>query len=326
MVYIKIVNEVKYVLGSCDKENHNIIKNARNESFNGEIYWFHINDLTSGHCLVYLPKHKKLNITNKTIACNYIKKYSRYKKLKELTFCYTLIDNIIICDKPGLVDFINIKELKYINHEDTIIYHYSDFNGGNSAEYIIPLSQRGEPPNINNYICYDDYIKEYNLYYNFDITSHRIGSGVYGLATEKQKDSYIFKLQNPLIISNTEECEEYMEISKLVNEFFKTKYITNKVKILSLFFQVDEDNIKKIINNCIKRFYNDFKNRKDMVMMPINYLMFELNYDGVYSKGTIFDSFSKGNILFTNYPSKKNKLPIKYIKRRKGVDEFIYKI
>jgi hypothetical protein len=322
MVYTKEVNEVKYILGSCDTENHKIIQNAQKKNFKGEIYWFHINDFPSGHCLVYLMENRMMDITIKTIACNYIKKYSKYKNKKVLMFCHTPIKNIIICDKPGEVRFYDMKKVNYINHEDTIIYHYSKYNGGNAAEYIIPLSQRGEPP----FEYYDNYEKEYEKYSNFDITSHRIGSGTYGLATKKDSSAYVFKLYNPLILLNTEDCDNYMEVSRLLNGFFKMKKVSIENYKIAKFFNIDELKIRKKINRCMKKFHYDFQNRKDMVMMPINYLMIELNYDGVYSKGTIFDSFSKGNILFTGYPTKKNKLPINYIKRRRGVNEYIYKI
>jgi hypothetical protein len=320
MVYTKEVNGIKYILGSCDTENHNIIHNGQKENFDGSIYWFHINDLTSGHCLVYLSKNRTLDITIKTIACNYIKKHSKYKDRKVLMFCFTLIDNIIICDKPGQVTFHNMKKVNYMNHEDTIIYHYSNYKGGNAAEYIIPLSQRGEPP----FEYHDNYEKEYEKYYNFDITSHRIGSGIYGLATKQNPGPYIFKLINPLVLESTDDCNNYMEVSKILNEFFKMKKVSKQISKISNFLNLDDT--RKKIYTCMKKFHHDFQNRKDMVMMPINYLLLELNYDGIYSKNSIFDSFSKGNILFTGYPTRKNILPVNYIKRRSGVNEYIYKI
>ena len=60
-------------------------------------------------------------------------------------------------------------------------------------------------------------------------------------------------------------------------------------------------------------------------MMPINYILMGCNFDGVYSRDTVLDSYSKGNLKFTNYPSKKNKLPIRYFKRRNNINEYIIK-
>jgi hypothetical protein len=317
---MKEVIGIKYILGSCDTENHKIIQDGKECDFNGNIYWFHINDLTSGHCLVYLSKYRVLDITIKTIACNYIKKYSKYKDTKVLIFCYTPIENIIICNKPGQVTFHNMKKVNYMNHEDTIIYHYSNYKGGNGAEYIIPLSQRGEP----SLEYHDNYEKKYEKYSNFDITSHHIGSGIYGLATKQKSGAYIFKLINPLVLENTDDCNNYMEVSRILNEFCKTGKVSKEIYKIEKFLNIDD--IKKKINTCMKKFNRDLKKRTDMVMMPINYLMFELNYDGIYSKNTILDSFSKGNILFTGYPTRKNILPVNYIKRRNGVNEYIYKI
>ena len=44
---------------------------------------------------------------------------------------------------------------------------------------------------------------------------------------------------------------------------------------------------------------------KNIVMMPINYILIGYNYDGIYSRETIIDNDDKGNIKFINYPSKK---------------------
>lgn len=74
------------------------------------------------------------------------------------------------------------------------------------------------------------------------------------------------------------------------------------------------DYTAELFCEILPEFKKNYKNRKDMVMMPNNYIMMGLNYDGIYSKDTILDSFNKGNIKFTNYPSKKIILPIKYIK------------
>ena len=60
-------------------------------------------------------------------------------------------------------------------------------------------------------------------------------------------------------------------------------------------------------------------------MMPINYILMNLNYDGIYSKDTIIDEFSKGNIKFISYPTKKNKTIINYFKKRNTINEYVLK-
>jgi len=93
------VNNIKYILGMCDMENHQIIKNA-----NKLYWWFHIDDKPSGHCIV---ETEKLTDEIKLIACNYIKRYSKYKKESKLKFCYTQVKNVFLLDKPGLVNIKN---------------------------------------------------------------------------------------------------------------------------------------------------------------------------------------------------------------------------
>ena len=72
------------------------------------------------------------------------------------------------------------------------------------------------------------------------------------------------------------------EFIKILPEF-EEKYIIKKLK-----------NLKQITK--IERYGYDANKL---------YLM-GCNFDGVYSRDTVLDSYNKGNLKFTNYPSKKN--------------------
>jgi len=78
------------------------------------------------------------------------------------------------------------------------LFHYSSFKGGNASEYIIPKGK-------------------------ITITSHGMGSGIYGLSreylsvhpptnTELSKE-YRFDIKNPFVLYTNEDCEKYMEMS-----------------------------------------------------------------------------------------------------------------
>lgn len=292
MTKSKIVNGIKYILGENDKENHKIIKES-----DKDFWWFHLNDCESGHCII---NTEKINNNIITIAGNYIKKYSKLKNNNNVKICYTRIENIKILDKPGMVEFYNNKKLCIFECYSTKIYHTSNYEGGNASEYIIPGG-------------------------NIFITSHGIGTGIYGITKKSNsKNEYTFILENPYILNNNEECDNYMRASLLLNEMMNNN--ENKISNIAFeFIKLLPDFEENYVVTKLKEFRGDYKNRKDMVMMPINYILIGCNFDGVYSRETVLDTFSRGNIKFTNYPTKKNKLPIKYLKKRNGVNEYIIK-
>lgn len=114
----KTVNNIKYILGTCDIENHQIIKKALKS-----YWWFHINDKPSAHCIV---ETDELTEEIKIIASNFIKKTSKQKNDKLVQFCYTQVDNVVLLDKPGLVTFID-RPLLYLLRETSL--HSNDING-----------------------------------------------------------------------------------------------------------------------------------------------------------------------------------------------------
>lgn len=290
MTKTKIIGGITYILGENDKENHEIIKKS-----DINYWWFHLNNNPSGHCIVnsYIINNNII-----VIASNFIQKYSKNKKNK-VNICYTQIKNIKILNKPGMVEIV--KDNNKFEHNQTIIFNSSKYGKGHASEYIIPNG-------------------------NINITNHGIGSGIYGITKiNKNKKQYEFKLETPYILKNNEECDNYINASTMLNERMNNYNINSLDYTAELFCETLPGFKKDYVFKKLKEFKNDYKNRKDIVMMPINYIMMGLNYDGIYSKDTILDTFNKGNIKFTNYPSKKNILPIKYFKKRNGINEYIVK-
>lgn len=288
MVRRKTVHNITYILGENALENHSIIKKA-----NPNYWWFHMDESPSGHCIVC---NNNINNNIMIIAGNYIKKYSNYKNNN---ICYTQIKNIKITEKPGEVIFTKNPDI--FNCYDTNIYHYNNIKTGVASEYIVPNGQ-------------------------INITSHAIGSGIYGLATPQNKNHNIFKLQNPLIFNSNEECDNYIEASNYLNRKIGDYKIIPIRIIADEFCKMMPQFDFTIVFKQLKQFIADYKNRKDIVMMPINYILLEYNYDGIYSKNTIMDSFNKGNIMFVKYKTKKYTPPINHFKRRNGCNTFTLKI
>ena len=292
MTRSKKVGKITYLLGENAIENHKIL-NQTNKNY----WWFHLNDCESGHCIVNTDK---INNDIITIAGNYIKKYSKLKNNNMVKICYSKVENIKVLDKPGMVEFYNNKKVYVFECYSTKIFHSSNYEGGNASEYIIPGG-------------------------NIFITNHGIGTGIYGITKKtNSKNEYTFNLENPYILNNNEECDNYMRASLYINEMMNNNEIQIRnisAEFIKILPEFEEDYIVK----KLKEFKSDYKNRKDMVMMPINYILMGCNFDGIYSRDTVLDSYSKGNLKFTNYPSKKNKLPIRYFKRRNNINEYIIK-
>lgn len=136
-----MVNNIKYILGTSDIENHQIIRKAQSK-----YWWFHINEKPSAHCIV---ETEELTEEIKIIACNFIKKTSKQKNDRFVSFCYTQVDNVVLLDKPGLVTFIN-KPLLFLLREtsvysDDIIGYFNDkpfhatgyYDSGNGSKHTV---------------------------------------------------------------------------------------------------------------------------------------------------------------------------------------------
>lgn len=165
MPKVKIIGNIKYILGENDYDNHNIIINAKSSW-----WWYHLNDYVSGHCIVCSDNiNENINI----IAGNYIKKYSKYKNDNNVKVCYCKVNNLKILDKPGLVEFISKPSI--FNCYNTKIYHYSKFKQGHGIYFM----------NEYNYNC--------------------MLSGIYGeLKKRKNKklNEITLNIDNPLIVDN----------------------------------------------------------------------------------------------------------------------------
>ena len=143
MTKTKTVNNITYILGENDRENHEIIKASH-----PEYWWFHLNSLTSGHCIVMSDK---IDDNISIIASNYLKKYTKIRNRMKFSICYTQVKNLKILDKPGMVEIMN--NINYVDHYSTNIFNASKYENGHASEYIIPNGK-------------------------INITSHGIGSGI----------------------------------------------------------------------------------------------------------------------------------------------------
>jgi len=291
MTKTKTVGSITYILGENDRENHQIIKNS-----DSNYWWFHLDNLQSGHCIVMSDK---INHNIIIIASNFLKKYTKIRNRMRFSICYTQVKNLKILDKPGMVEII--KNINYVDNYSTIIFNASKYENGHASEYIVPNG-------------------------NINITSHGIGSGIYGITRlDKKNKQYMFCLENPYILQDNNDCDNYIRASTELNEKLNSKENISLKIIVKEFCDIMTDFDEEYVYKKLKEFKGEYKSRKDMVMMPINYILMGYNYDGVYSRDTILDSYSKGNIKFTNYPSKKNILPVKYFKKRSGVNEYLIK-
>ena len=213
----------------------------------------------------------------------------------------------------------------------TSIIHYSQYEGGNASEYIIP---RGK----------------------IDITSHGLGSGIYGLSAEYLENypanstssfKYKFIIQNPFVLSDNDKAEKYMEtsmeISRRLQKYYEdqlenmrllggfassynalllnsSSYITRISRYACFYFsEFDLEKTKQALLN----FVSDFLTRKDVVELPINYILKAHEFDGVASsKDVITHSWSRGDVKFVNYPKYNagDKLPVAHFVARKGIE------
>jgi hypothetical protein len=201
------------------------------------------------------------------------------------------------------------------------IVHYSSYLGGNAAGFIVP--------------------KEH-----IDISSHGLGSGIYGVsrlylskypATPNADEiEYVFKIDNPYVISNDEECERFIAASK--NVMKRLQYMVDaKKRDKSLI--ITEENLREIaqgfavdiqesfdidkVAKALSQFWTDYHNRTDMVAMPINYILETEGFDGVMSyPDTTCHSWSRGDVKFIPYPRSGHEMPVTFVR----VDKHVIKI
>ena len=148
------------------------------------------------------------------------------------------------------------------------------------------------------------------------ITSHGLGSGIYGVYNQKNLEKgngsiYVFTIDNPYIIDTREKQRNYEKAStNLMEDLNENKedsnikyYFEDMIEKFLINFK-DENFSYNDIHIALKRFWKDYNNSdKYYVHMPINYILEHKGYDGVY--GDKIDSFQKGNVKFVKYPSYK---------------------
>lgn len=199
-----------------------------------------------------------------------------------------------------------------------VIHHYSDIEHGHASEYILP----GGP---------------------ILITSHYLGSGIYGLCKPVEgRKSYEFQFKNPFILSTNEEADKYSEFSRLLSKGVSDlvsgiyKYSLSEVyKKLEKSCYNPGFNGNKLFHS-ITEFIKDYEHSRisgKCVKMPINYVLENMGYDGIITKNTVYDSFSKGSIKFLprhNHHNPKEvsgceTIKVMYLKARNGVKVSTYK-
>jgi len=155
-----------------------------------------------------------------------------------------------------------------------------------------------------------------------NITSHGLGSGIYGFSVpwyENNKQSLpdyfsegkklVVKINRPYILTSDEHCNSLIRWSTAINDTlqkfkkkFKTKRLSYKLISSLCATQFNKFSERKLTakkcRTALKKFFKDYWSRKDYVCMPINYILDELRYDGIYATDTSCDSMSKGNINF----------------------------
>lgn len=200
----------------------------------------------------------------------------------------------------------------------------------------------GNTTTPSKYPIASEYIKPMG---QINITSHGLGSGIYGLSIFKYKSithnlpAYLsdhkfvkVKIMNPFILSSNERCDKLINWSTQLNdtlEKYKEKFLSGKLSLHLIssiytthFNKISSKKItKKKFRNGLRKFFLDYVESKDFVGMPINYILKELKHDGIYAEGTACDSMNKGNIKFMWYSNKnKKKILTNVIKIRNGTN------
>lgn len=200
------------------------------------------------------------------------------------------------------------------------IVHYSSYTGGNASEYIVP---RGR----------------------IDITSHGMGSGIYGLSLpylnkypasrSYNAEQYTFTIDSPYTISDNNECERYIfaskQLQRRLQEFADMSSEQDVIITEDNFLEISMEFIKNLGNTnfspkltvqALQKFWEDYNARVDFVAMPINYIMQAHEIDGVMSSmETSCHSWHKGDVKFVPYPTMKDgdDLPVAIFSTRRGI-------
>ena len=186
----------------------------------------------------------------------------------------------------------------------------------------------GNTTKPNTYPIASEYIRPGG---QINITSHGLGSGVYGLTKSKYKQivdnlprylskrhSVFVKIKNPFIVNSHEYCDKLINWSMQLNgtlEKYKDKFLSKKLSLhlISNIFSTNFNSFskhkltKKKCRRALRKFFLDYVKRDEFLCMPINYILRELKFDGIYAEGSACDSMSKGNIKFVWYPNKNTK-------------------
>ena len=151
------------------------------------------------------------------------------------------------------------------------------------------------------------------------MTNHGLGSGFYGFINIDRDDENIriyknknntpkeFIILNPFIIESND--SDFYFFSTMLNDICATIYEKYKSNIdltiieseLEFFdnYKFDKNIIIKSIYNFLSD-YNILMKTKDVdedyIFMPINYILHELNYDGIYNKNG--DRASLGSVKY----------------------------
>lgn len=211
------------------------------------------------------------------------------------------------------------------------------------SKYIIPLSFISQRPSANITHYHPPLEKPYGAEYvkprgEIDITSHAIGSGIYGFHPDS-KDPFIsynvvasiVTIDNPLIIQDKGHGECFKTFSKELAKLTKDIYDKNKINgsknVMSEIMEVGENKEKRnilfvklkwlliraghrppeisVIDQAIISFLKLYTEQSDYVEQVSTILFSNLGFGGIYgSPETGLSSMSTGNIKFIAHDDK----------------------
>lgn len=213
------------------------------------------------------------------------------------------------------------KEVARQNHFDIKGYLEEHSPIVSDMKYTIRHASRNAP---NGYGSEYIFPKEGKI----DITSHGLGSGIYGLSETKmmRPDSVDsidggalidFTMETPFIVTN-ETSNRIINASMALNGalekdkqlFIPDSLIELKNELAESYTRHFMENMGCLserltmdgVHNAIMKFMHDYYDRETYVMMPINYILLEHGYDGILgTPDSDIDSFSKGSVIFLPY-------------------------
>lgn len=194
----------------------------------------------------------------------------------------------------------------------TLVHFHPRGSSVSGSEYVVP--QKGK----------------------INITSHGLGSGIYGLhgmtkakvaAQEQQYKSVgvVIGMKNPLVLQNRKHAEEFTEMSKelqrLAEDIRKTaggkeeniegaikaalaeknervsRFMTNLRKVLARVEAPFPD--ERILIDALITFFEDYFKSKDYAAQPVNHLMTLLRFDGVLAlEESGYSTFGRGSVAY----------------------------